>query len=34
MRAAVLQEPGEFRIVDTPHPPPPGDGEALIELGD
>src|SRR5579859_6119128 len=32
MKAAVLKEPGEFRIVDTPHPPPPGDSEALIEI--
>lgn len=32
MKAAVLERPGEFRIVDSPEPPPPGEGEALVEI--
>lgn len=32
MRTIVLQEPGRFRMDDTPLPPEPGEGEALVAV--
>jgi len=32
MKTIVLEEPGRFRLTDTPAPPPPGPGEALVRV--
>ena len=32
MKTAVLEEPGRFRLIDTPAPAKPGPGEALVRV--
>jgi 2-desacetyl-2-hydroxyethyl bacteriochlorophyllide A dehydrogenase len=32
MKTVILDEPGRFRLIDTPAPPPPGPGEALVRV--
>jgi len=32
MKTVVLQEPGRFTLTDTPEPPEPGPGEALVRV--
>ncbi|MFM1904204.1 MAG: zinc-type alcohol dehydrogenase [Planctomycetota bacterium] len=32
MKALLLREPGRFEFIDTPEPPPPGPGEAVVKV--